>query len=157
MPAGQYVRIYNSLLTRALQLFKPAHTIIGTIVVCCLVIQPLMGILHHRHYVRHKKRGPISYAHIWWGRALNLLGVINGGLGLQLANASNTLIIAYSVIAAVIFLLYAIIKVWSSTRVSKGVGGRRAKQETGSSSSPWSATGPGTPPQYQNGRLTTYV
>lgn len=45
-----------------------------------------------------------------------VLGVVNGGLGLQLAMADNSLVIAYSVVAAVIFLLYAIGKVLVSLR-----------------------------------------
>lgn len=45
-----------------------------------------------------------------------LLGIINGGLGLQLADASNSLIIAYSIVSAVIFLAYAIAGTLASIR-----------------------------------------
>lgn len=66
-----------------------------------------------------------------------VLGVINGGLGLQLADERNSLIIAYSVVAAILFLVYAVGKTFVSTRKKQGVraGGRRSKFETGSPSS----------------------
>jgi hypothetical protein len=66
-----------------------------------------------------------------------VLGVINGGLGLQLANARNSLIIAYSVIAAILFLLYAIGKTLVSIRKKQTarVGGSSRKDGTGSPNS----------------------
>ena len=45
-----------------------------------------------------------------------ILGIINGGLGLQLADASNSLIIAYSVVSAVVFLGYGIVGTLISIR-----------------------------------------
>ncbi len=77
----------------------------GTVVVCLMVLQPLLGLAHHRHFVRNQSRGLVSHLHIWYGRILMVLGVVNGGLGLQLALASNNLIIAYAVVAAAMFVL----------------------------------------------------
>lgn len=78
-----------------------------------------MGVWHHRHYVKHQARGVVSHFHIWWGRSLLIIGVVNGGLGLQLASASNNLIIAYSVVAGVIFLIYVVGKTFASFRKRK--------------------------------------
>ncbi|TPX16734.1 uncharacterized protein E0L32_003675 [Thyridium curvatum] len=100
-------------------LFDQNHTILGTVVVCLMAIQPFMGFWHHRHYVKHQARGLVSHFHIWWGRSLLIIGVVNGGLGLQLASASNNLIIAYSVVAGVIFLIYAGGKSFASIRKRK--------------------------------------
>jgi hypothetical protein len=79
-------------------------------VVCVLAIQPALGFIHHSQFAKTGARGIFSYAHIWWGRIWLILGVINGGLGLQLAGASNSLVIAYSVIAAVMYVVYAVVK-----------------------------------------------
>lgn len=122
------------------QLFDQTHTILGTVVVCLLAIQPALGYAHHRHFLRHQRRGLVSHAHIWYGRALMLLGVVNGGLGLQLADADDSLVIAYSVVAGVMFLLYAIGKTLASIRKKQATGpgggrrwgGRRGKNEAGS-------------------------
>lgn len=98
------------------QLFNNAHTKLGTVVVVLLLIQPILGIMHHKYFLKYRERGAISYAHIWWGRILLTLAVINGGLGLKLTNAGNSAVIAYAIIAAVCFGIYAIVKSWAVVR-----------------------------------------
>jgi hypothetical protein len=44
------------------------------------------------------------------------LGIINGGLGLQLTGASRSATIAYSVIAAIMWLLWAATAVFAESR-----------------------------------------
>lgn len=87
-------------------MWDKTHTVFGAVVVSLLGLQPVFGYLHHLHYLKFHRRGLISYVHIWWGRILMVLGVINGGLGLQLANEEDGPIIAYSVISGVVFLGY---------------------------------------------------
>lgn len=82
------------------------HTRLGTIVVALLGLQPILGIVHHSQFKKTGKRGIFSHIHVWYGRALMLLGIINGGLGLRLAKGPKSWIIAYSVIAGVVSLLY---------------------------------------------------
>ncbi|KAF3762522.1 CBD9-like protein [Cryphonectria parasitica EP155] len=77
---------------------------------------PALGHLHHRHYLKYRQRGVISYIHLYWGRILIILGAINGGLGLQLTHAPSSWITAYMVIAIVVYLLYAGIKVFAVVR-----------------------------------------
>lgn len=78
--------------------------------VCVLAIQPALGFIHHSQFVKTGSRGVFSHAHIWWGRIWLVLGVINGGLGLQLSGAKNSLVIAYSVISVIMYLVYAVVK-----------------------------------------------
>ncbi|KAI0432644.1 iron reductase domain protein [Xylaria sp. FL1042] len=86
--------------------FTENHTILGTVVVALFGVQPIGGYIHHLYFIKHQKRGLVSHGHIWYGRILIVLGIVNGGLGLQLAGASQSLVIAYSVVAAVIFSAY---------------------------------------------------
>ncbi|KAI1133174.1 iron reductase domain protein [Nemania abortiva] len=86
--------------------FTDNHTVLGTVVVALFGVQPIGGYLHHLHYIKHQSRGLVSHGHIWYGRILMVLGIVNGGLGFQLAGANQTLVIAYSVVAAVIFAAY---------------------------------------------------
>ncbi|KAI0526034.1 iron reductase domain protein [Xylaria bambusicola] len=86
--------------------FGSTHTLLGTVVVALFGVQPIGGYLHHLHYVKHQKRGLVSHGHIWYGRVLLVLGIVNGGLGLELASADRSLVIAYSVVAAVLFAVY---------------------------------------------------
>ncbi|KAL6887043.1 hypothetical protein GGI43DRAFT_426070 [Trichoderma evansii] len=78
----------------------------GTIIVALLAILPIFGWLHHNYSVKNQSRGIISYVYICYGRSLLIVGIVNGGLGLQLAYQSKGLIIAYSVVAGVIVLVY---------------------------------------------------
>lgn len=71
-----------------------------------MVVQPILGWIHHRNYVKYERRTKVSYGHIWFGRALMFIGIINGGTGLQLSGASSGPIIAYSVIGAIVFSIY---------------------------------------------------
>jgi hypothetical protein len=65
----------------------PAHVVIGLLVVCTiLVFQPIMGILQHRHFKRTGGKSVFAYIHRWIGRGAIILGVINNGLGFQLAS-----------------------------------------------------------------------
>lgn len=92
------------------QIFTERHTILGTVVVALMAIQPGLGYLHHLQYLKTRRRGVVSYVHIWWGRILMVLGVVNGGLGLHLSSERNSLVVAYSVVAAVTFLCYVLYK-----------------------------------------------
>lgn len=87
--------------------------------VCLLAIQPALGQLHHQHFMKTGGRGIISYVHLWWGRILLVLGTINGGLGFQLAHTSHGWITAYSIIAVVFYLLYAVVKIFATMRHQK--------------------------------------
>lgn len=83
-----------------------AHPIIGIVLFILIFFQPLLGFLHHRYFKAHARRSFWSYGHIWLGRIIILLGIINGGLGLQLAQNTRSGEIAYGVIAAVVGLVY---------------------------------------------------
>lgn len=100
-------------------LFEQTHTILGTVVICAMVLQPAFGWFHHLHFIKHQGRGAISYVHVWYGRILMALGVINGGLGLELAQAENGYKIAYGAVSAIMFIVYAIGKTASSMRKSR--------------------------------------
>jgi hypothetical protein len=70
-------------------------------VVVALLIQPFIGLLHHRRFVSSQKQSFWTFLHLWYGRTLILLGIINGGLGLQLAANTKRGMIAYSVLGGI--------------------------------------------------------
>jgi hypothetical protein len=62
------------------------HTIIGMVAISTLVVfQPVMGLVQHLHYRKHKSKTLFAYAHRWLGRLCIILGIINGGLGFMYA------------------------------------------------------------------------
>ena len=83
------------------------HPIIGIVLLVVLVLQPISGFLHHRLFKKYNSRTLWSYVHLWHGRVAILLGIINGGLGIQLAgDASQGAKIAYGVIAGLVGVVY---------------------------------------------------
>jgi hypothetical protein len=92
------------------------HPIIGLVVLAALFLQPFIGLIHHSRYKKLGRRQIWSYLHMWNGRLMIPLGIINGGLGLKLAGASNQIKIAYAVVAAVMFVLWVLFSILSSFR-----------------------------------------
>ncbi|KAK0387583.1 hypothetical protein NLU13_3829 [Sarocladium strictum] len=92
--------------------FDDTHMRLGTIVVALLGIQPILGWLHHTAYQRHQRRTFISHIHIWYGRILMALGIINGGLGMKKQNTDSAYKIAYAVVAGVLGGLYIGAAIW---------------------------------------------
>ncbi|KFY46161.1 hypothetical protein V494_00578 [Pseudogymnoascus sp. VKM F-4513 (FW-928)] len=88
-----------------------AHTILGTVVVALLLFQPLFGFFHHRRFMATQKRGKLTLFHVWYGRILILLGILNGGFGLKLAANSSGGNIAYGVVAGVVGATYVAVLV----------------------------------------------
>ncbi|KAK8083790.1 hypothetical protein PG996_002571 [Apiospora saccharicola] len=99
--------------------FTVSHTVLGTVVVCMMILQPVLGWLHHQHFVKHRARGAVSHAHIWFGRALMLLGIVNGGLGIQLSGEGAGVVAAYAVAAVLVCLVYSGAK-WFLSRRKNG-------------------------------------
>ncbi|KAM5344133.1 hypothetical protein ACJ41O_012670 [Fusarium nematophilum] len=86
--------------------FSEPHVQLGTVVCVLMILQPILGWMHHRNYVKYQRRTLISYGHLWYGRALMIIGIANGGVGLQLAEASTGFVAAYAVVGVVIFSIY---------------------------------------------------
>jgi hypothetical protein len=83
-----------------------AHPIIGLIVVCGLFFQPFLGIGHHVLFKRKGGPNALTYPHIWWGRILITLGIINGYLGLKLSENTTGIEVAYAVVAGIIWAIW---------------------------------------------------
>ncbi|KAF1958449.1 CBD9-like protein [Byssothecium circinans] len=112
-------------LANNLKLLNEAHPIIGIVVFVTLFFQPILGFIHHSQFQQHQSRTIWSHGHIWLGRLAITLGIINGGLGFQLADRMNMSsrpgMIAYAVIAGVIWLAW----------VAASVIGERRRKRTG--------------------------
>ena len=115
------------------------HPIIGIVVVGCLYLQPVLAILHHEIYKKTLKRTIWGITHVWWGRIIVTLGIINGGLGLQLSANTTKGEIAYGVISGVIWLVWVAVAIMSQlkTRGTLGETGEKiSKNETQNGSNP---------------------
>lgn len=108
------------------------HPIIGIIVVGALVFQPIGGLIHHYMYKKYQRRTIWATTHVWWGRIILTLGIINGGLGLMLSGNTVKGEIAYGVIAGVMWLIWMAVAIWGSRR-SSGTSGETGEKAVGHS------------------------
>ncbi|KAF7935339.1 uncharacterized protein EAE97_008246 [Botrytis byssoidea] len=92
------------------------HMIFGIILVILFFIQPFLGLIHHWRYMRAQQRGIFGHIHLWYGRILIVLAVINGGLGLQLAANTRNGEVAYAIVAAFMGASYIGVVILTSMR-----------------------------------------
>lgn len=132
-------------------LLKQYHPIIGFVLFVSLFFQPILGYIHHLRYIKFQRRTLWSYGHLWLGRIAITVGMINGGLGLLLTyNApmgfapSKGQVIAYSTVAALMWLLYVTAVVVGERR--RAIARKKTDSETGkvvnNDSSPTSSLAP---------------
>lgn len=96
------------------------HPIIGVVLLVLLFIQPFLGWLHHRNFKRYQRRTVSSYLHLSNGRVLIILGIVNGGLGLHIAGASDTIKLAYTIVAAVLGGSWVVLAFFGEVRRAGG-------------------------------------
>ncbi|KAL6703824.1 hypothetical protein ACN47E_009043 [Coniothyrium glycines] len=105
--AGFGLGVYMAM---EMNLLDHYHPIIGIVVLVLVFLQPFLGFLHHVLFKRYGHRTIWSYAHIWIGRIAVTLGIVNGGLGLKLADSmqmsSRAGMIVYGVVAGIMWLAW---------------------------------------------------
>ncbi|KAF7907710.1 uncharacterized protein EAF01_005296 [Botrytis porri] len=133
---GSYIIVLASLgmgvwIAYMCDVLDSTHSIIGLVVAGCLLLQPITGFLHHMLYKRRGGPNVATYPHVWWGRVVITLGIINGGLGLRLADNSKKGEIAYGLIAGFIWVLWVAVILFATVKI----GGRRGSGMDGSGAS----------------------
>ncbi|RYP13045.1 hypothetical protein DL767_010918 [Monosporascus sp. MG133] len=98
------------------------HPIVGIVILALLLFQPILGLVHHAKFKRLGRRTAWSHLHLWNGRAMVTLGIVNGGLGLGLACAPPGSIAAYSAVAAIVWLLWVLAAAYGELRWRWGRG-----------------------------------
>ncbi len=81
-----------------------------------LVVQPVVGFVHHRVYKRVERRQVWSYVHLTIGRVGVTVGIVNGGLGLYLSGASAYITKVYVIVAAIIWALWMAVALFAEIR-----------------------------------------
>ena len=77
-----------------------------------LIFQPLIGLLHHRAYGTSGTPTSWSIVHVWLGRVIVTLGIINGGLGLRLSADTTNGEIIYGVLAGLVWSVWVGLTLW---------------------------------------------
>jgi len=71
-----------------------------------IFLQGPLGYIHHVAYKKYQRRTFTSHLHLWIGRLVIPLGMVNCALGLKFSSQSALKIIVYCIIAAIIFVVY---------------------------------------------------
>lgn len=116
-------------LMRTLQPANHAHPLIGSLIFLIFLSQPLTGWLHHRFFVRAGRRGKASVFHLVIGRAAVIIGILNGGMGLHMAQVSLGAGVAYGVVAALMLMAYIGAIVVGETRRRRSAQARAVQSE----------------------------
>ncbi|KAK4194404.1 hypothetical protein QBC40DRAFT_213658 [Triangularia verruculosa] len=95
------------------------HPILGLLLLALFLLQPIFGIVHHLKFRKEAKRQIWSYLHLVNGRGGIAIGIINGGLGLHLAQATNQKKTAYAAVAAVIGAIWIGVSIWAEVKRKK--------------------------------------
>jgi len=113
-------------ISKGFQLSTP-HQIIGLVVFICIWLQALLGLLHHLHY---KRSQVVGFYHRYFGRAVILLGIANGYLGIELALDLEYMnlvwpVALYWAVAGVMLIVYTGLSIYVNVRSRrrKGSGG----------------------------------
>jgi len=97
------------------------HPTIGLVLLTATSVQAVVGLLQHQLFRTGHRTTILPVAHIWLGRSLITLGMIDGGVGLLFSyQASRSECIAYGVVAAIIWLSYITFSVCVQVRTRKG-------------------------------------
>ncbi|KAK5163555.1 uncharacterized protein LTR77_010504 [Saxophila tyrrhenica] len=113
------------------QLFHNYHPFIGIFMVVVIFFQVCDGLLHHSQWLQNKKRRTrLAYVHIWMGRALIVIGMINGGFGLQLAGvASPAKKAGYGVVAGASFVSMVVAICYGERKRALALKAKREEKE----------------------------
>lgn len=89
---------------------------LGIVLVVLLVLQPILGYVHHLQYKRYQTISLYTHVHVWFGRVVVTVGFIDGLLGLTLAGQSTGTIVVYCVVAGGIWILWIVVVVYAAKR-----------------------------------------
>ena len=100
---GLAVAIVLSIMDPEYKGLDEGHQIIGIVVVVALFLQAALGYVHHANYKKYEGRTWASHAHLWTGRVVIVVGMLNAVLGFVLAG--NTLAAAAVGVVSVLILI----------------------------------------------------
>ncbi|KAK8071161.1 hypothetical protein PG997_011364, partial [Apiospora hydei] len=124
--------------------FSSAHQVIGIFIFIFVLGQFALGFFHHRMYQKTEKPSKMGPIHVWLGRFIIVMGVINGFLGFNLAQSSHwnlilggLVIFVFPVIALILVTKHFISKRWNSHKDNTKEG---AGAVSGFDMEPWRQT-----------------
>jgi hypothetical protein len=103
-----------------------------------VVLQPLLGIIHHLRFRTLRRRTVWTHLHLWNGRVIITLGMFNGLLGLVVAGATAGPTLAYGIAMVGMWLVWRCVNALTVMRGVWFVEDRSNRSEDSDSESYWS-------------------
>lgn len=135
---GSIIAVVFSIMDPVYASFNYAHQILGLVAVVAVVGQSASGYAHHRIYAKVGARTWVSYSHIWLGRLIIILGMLDTVLyvplihldqqdmrltdirGFTLARSNSTAIVV-AIVAIIILAIIALIVYFGGRRKLRSV------------------------------------
>ncbi|KAG5926302.1 hypothetical protein E4U42_003449 [Claviceps africana] len=83
--SGLVLGILTSLLYNRSRAFRDSHQVVGFIIVALILLQLGLGVKHHLEYTKTRASTLFSKIHVWTGRVILFLALINSFSGFALA------------------------------------------------------------------------
>lgn len=109
---GVMMGIYLSTMYTRSQSFRAAHQVIGLVCAAALVLQWALGFWHHRIFKLTRRPTRYGPVHRYFGQAVVVLGVVNGGIGLTWSRAAGRVVAGYVVAVVVVGVAVIAAVVW---------------------------------------------
>ncbi|KAI0417142.1 hypothetical protein F5X98DRAFT_341526 [Xylaria grammica] len=122
--------------------FNTPHQVIGILVFVFVIIQLGLGFLHHRIYKKTQQPTKIAPVHVWLGRLVILLGVVNGFTGFPLALSPGYDFALLGVVSFVLLSFLAILFIGTVFRHVKQKSKHPELETTGYDLEPWARAQP---------------
>ncbi|KAI1868841.1 hypothetical protein JX265_006820 [Neoarthrinium moseri] len=107
--------------------FSDPHQVIGILLFIFVICQFVLGFLHHRMFKKTQERTKLAPAHVWLGRIIIPVGVMNAFLGFRLAQSpqyywilAGLVIFIFPVIALILLTKKLICKRWDRSKAAAG-------------------------------------
>lgn len=99
---GIVTGFYLSTMFTKSRSYGSTHQILGILILLAILTQWGMGGWHHLVYRRTQSPTRFGVVHRYFGYVIFFFAVVNGGIGLTWSYASKSVVIGYSVVAAII-------------------------------------------------------
>ncbi|ETS81642.1 hypothetical protein PFICI_06644 [Pestalotiopsis fici W106-1] len=120
--------------------FKSGHQVLGILLFIFVIGQFVLGFMHHRIYKKTQQPTKLAPVHVWMGRVIIPVGVINAFLGFRFAQSpqynwvlAGLVIFLFPAMALILFTKRCISKRWNQTKAEPGQDG----QGGGYNMEPW--------------------
>lgn len=115
---GLAVAIAFSRMDPEFSSLSEPHQVIGIVVVVALFAQAYFGYAHHRSFKRVQRRTILSRLHLWTGRLVVPLGMLNAVLGFTLASQTPHAI-GIAVVSIAVLVVTYLLSYYAARRKAK--------------------------------------